>query len=157
MAQADDLLAAEKAGVGHWAEHVQAQTAANADRITVDEMNAIFTRTRLAGRDDQDRYDEAVTGYADADGSCAAVAGASQQDAAALARCRDRFDEQQPVLQAGDAAMADWRSHLAAMTRSRTHHLDDAEEIWINAWRAAPPHLRAYENAIATFRDAPDC
>lgn len=157
VGEADAVLAAAKTGVGHWAEHVQAQTDANAGRITVATMDATFARTRLAGPDDQDRYRKAVAGYEDADGSCSAVAGASNKESAALSSCRDRSKAQQPVLKAAEDAMADWRSHLAAMARSRAHHMDDAEQIWVDAWRAAPPHIQAYDKAAAAFRGAPDC
>lgn len=157
VGQADAVLAAADTGIGHWADHVQAQTDANDGRITVERMDATFARTRLAGPDDQDRYRKAAAGYADADGSCSPVAGATKKKAAALAGCQDRLDAQQPVLQAAGAAMADWKSHLAAMARSRAHHMDEAEQIWIDAWRAAPPHIKAYDKAAEAILDAPDC
>lgn len=157
VSQADEVLAAAKTGVGHWAEHVQAQTDANEGRITVDEMDDIFARTRLAGPEDQDRYRKAVSGYEDADGRCKAVSGASKRESAALSSCQDRLDAQQPMLKAAAPAMADWKSHLAAMKRSRMRHMDDAEQIWVDAWRAAPPHIEAYDTAADAFRDAPDC
>lgn len=152
----DRVLAAARTGVGHWAKHVQAQTDANAGRISVAEMDAIFSRTRLAGPDDQTRYAEALTAYRADDGSCAAVAGAPATSTATLDRCRQRDSEQRPLLKAAAPAMADWKSHLAAMARSRAHHMDDAEQIWVDAWRAAPPHIRAYQKAARGF-DAPDC
>ncbi len=155
--RADTVLAAAKTGATHWAEHVQAQTDANDGRITVAEMNAIFARTRLAGPDDQDHYRKALSAYEDDDGSCSSVDGASTKEAAALSSCRDRRDAQRPVLKAAAPAMADWKSHLAAMTRSRMHHMDDAEQIWVDAWRAAPPHIKAYEKAADAFGGAPDC
>jgi hypothetical protein len=155
--QADEVLAAAKTGVGHWAEHVRAQTDANEGRITVDKMDGIFARTRLAGPSDQDRYRKAVADYEKADGVCKAVPGATRKESAALNGCQDRLDAQQPVLKAAAPAMADWKSHLAAMRRSRMRHMDDAEQIWVDAWRAAPPHIRAYDMAAAAFRDAAHC
>lgn len=156
VADADAVLAAAKTGIGHWDEHVQAQTDANAGRITVERMDDIFARTRLAGPADQDRYRKALAAYDDAEGSCFAVAGAPAKDAATLAHCRARASAQHPVLTAAAPAMADWKSHLAAMARSRAHHMDDAEQIWVDAWRAAPPHLEAYAKAAGTY-DPPDC
>ncbi len=155
--RADDVLAAADTGIGHWADHVQAQTDANNGRITVTEMDAVFARTRLAGPDDQDRYRKALIKQEDASGSCDPEPGATKKEAAALVRCHDRSDAQQPVMKAADAAMADWKSHLAAMARSRAHHMDNAEQIWLDAWQAAPPHIRAYDKAAAAFGDAPDC
>jgi hypothetical protein len=157
VGHADAVLEAAKTGVGHWAEHVQAQTDANEGRITVDAMGDVFARTRLAGPEDQERYRKAVGGYEDAGGTCKAVAGATKKESAALRGCQDRLDAQQPVLEAAAPAMADWKSHLAAMKRSRMHHMDDAEQIWVDAWRAAPPHIKTYDMAAAAFRDAARC
>ena len=45
---------------------------------------------------------------------------------------------------------------VAAMQRSRQGHVENAQAIWIRAWRAAPKHLDPYEKATADF-DAPRC
>ena len=158
VAAADKVLAAAETGVGHWREHVQAQTDADTGRLTVVQMDAVFARTRLAGPDDQERYAKARDAYdaAAADGSCSAVADAPAKEAAAFSRCHTRAVAQRPVLEAAEPAMADWKSHLAAMARSRSHHMDDAQEIWIEAWRAAPPHIKAYDKAMEGY-DPPDC
>lgn len=88
----------------------------------------VFARTRSAGPDDLDRYRQAAAGSEDTDGSCAAAAGAAAP------------------------AMADGKSHLAAMERSRTHHVDDAKQVWIAAWRSAPTQIEAYDQPADTSR-----
>lgn len=153
---ADKVLAEAKIGVTHWAAHVQAQTDANSDKITVGQMNGKFKVTRLEGPADQSRYRKALTAYEDLKGSCKPVSGADSSVAASLGKCADRAQAQRPVLAAAAVGMADWRSHLAAMQRSRMTHVDDAEGVWLRAWRAAPPHIRAYQKAVAHF-DAPSC
>lgn len=152
----DQVLASAETGVAHWATHVQAQTDANASKITATEMEDEFKQTRLAGPVDQKRYADAVSAYEDHDGSCAAVKNASPTTKTSLARCATRSAAQQPVMKAAEAAMADWKSHLAAMQRSREGHVENAQGVWILAWRAAPEHLDPYAKAVADF-DAPRC
>ena len=53
---ADEVLDAAKTGMGHWSEHVQAQTDANSGEITIGEMEDIFQRTMKAGDEDEKRY-----------------------------------------------------------------------------------------------------
>ncbi len=153
---ADDVLAAAKVGVRHWAIHVQAQTDANAARITPKAMNALFKETRLAGPADHQRYGDALDTYEDLNGSCDKVEGASAKVADKLSDCRDRARAQKPVLAAAADGMADWKSHLAAMQRNAESHVRDAQGVWLRAWRAAPPHIKAYKKAAADF-DAPKC
>lgn len=152
----EEVLQTAKTGVQHWARHVQAQTDADARKISTTEMEGEFTQTRLAGPADQKRYADALAVYDRQDGSCAAVADASTTTKTSLARCAARSKAQQPVLAAADAAMADWKSHLAAMQRSREGHVDNAQAIWIRAWRAAPKNLDAYAEATADF-NPPRC
>jgi hypothetical protein len=153
---ADDVLAAAKPGVTHWATHVQAQTDANRKKISVGEMSALFSKTRLAGPADQRRYADARATYEDLSGSCSDVQDATPTTAAKLAKCDERARAQKPVLTAAAAGMQDWKSHLAAMQRSREGHVANPEGVWIAAWRAAPPNIRAYQKAAKKF-SAPAC
>ena len=153
---ADDVLAAAKTGVRHWAIHVQAQTDANARKISIAKMGALFKKTRLAGPADQQRYRDALSKYEDLNGSCDKVKGATASVAEKLSNCRDRAKAQKPVLAAAADGMADWKSHLAAMQRNAKTHVPHAESVWLRAWRAAPPHIKAYKKAAADF-DAPKC
>ncbi len=85
---ADEVMAAGKDGMRHWADHVQAQTDAFAGKISIKKMEGIFHRTMKAGDEDEKRYTEAVKAYHHRDGSCRAVDGASAQVAKTLARLR---------------------------------------------------------------------
>jgi hypothetical protein len=52
--------------------------------------------------------------------------------------------------------MGDWKQHLADMQRSAVEHNNDAQEIWIEAYKAAPPNINAYNKAVREFK-APKC
>ena len=74
---ADEVVREAKIGIGHWNEHVQAQTDLNAGKITGEQMGAIFTRTRLAGPADVQRYSNAVRSYARAEATCVPADGST--------------------------------------------------------------------------------
>ncbi|WP_344018986.1 hypothetical protein, partial [Microlunatus capsulatus] len=145
-----------RTGVGHWAEHVQAQTDADEQRVSVAEMDGIFARTRLAGPADLERWDDAREAHDDADGACAAVDGAAPAQTSALQRCADRDDAQRELVRAAGPAMGAWRDHLQDMMRSRMEDVPDAEQVWLDAWRAAPPAIEAFEEAERAY-DPPRC
>jgi hypothetical protein len=140
----------------HWADHVQAQTDAFAGEITVGKMEDIFDRTMKAGDEDEKRYTEAVKSYHDRDGSCRPVAGASAKVTEQLADCAKRGQAQRPVLAAAEDGMADWTKHLAEMRRSMKGKIHNPQKKWLKTWRAAPPHINAYEKAANRF-SAPRC
>jgi hypothetical protein len=153
---ADDVLEAARVGIGHWSEHVQAQTDANKGKISLAKMAAIFKRTRLDGPNDVRAYDEARDKAKDRSGSCEPPDGSPAAVEDTMGDCRKRSEAQQPVLAAAADGMGDWKSHLAAMRRSRMGHVHDAQGVWIRAWRAAPPHIKAFDRADDRF-DAPTC
>lgn len=153
----DTVLAAARTGVGHWSEHVEAQTAKNAGDISAKKMSAIFSRTRQAGPGDVGRYQQAVKQEDQQSASCAAPPGATAAVKATMARCDERSRAQRPALRAAKDAMEDWKSHLAAMQRSRSGHVHDAQQVWLRAWRAAPPHINEFRSTTSALQDAPGC
>jgi hypothetical protein len=154
---ADEVLEQAATGIGHWQTHVGAEKDAQDGRISVDERQAIFKATRLKGPADQKRYADALAAYDRVrDASCGEVEGADDEVIKTLAACQERATAQAPVLTAAAEAMGDWKSHLSAMQRSREAHVADAQDIWLEAYRAAPKNLDAYEKALQDF-DAPDC
>ncbi|MFL6025592.1 MAG: protein kinase domain-containing protein [Friedmanniella sp.] len=155
--RASDAVVRQAAvGIGHWAAHVQAQTDANAGRIPAAELQGRFKRTRLAGPADVSRYQRALAAHAAARGTCRLPPGAPADVRAAVRACSARARAQTPVLAAASAGMADWEHHLADMQRSRSGHVHNAQTVWIRTWRAAPPHIRAWQQALARLR-APHC
>jgi hypothetical protein len=152
----DRVLEAAEAGITHWSAHVAAERRAAAGKITVDERQAIFRRTRLAGPTDQQRYTEAVKDHRKITASCGEVEDADAKIRTVLAKCQKRSKAQRPVLAAAADAMRDWKNHLADMQRSREVHVQNAQGIWLEAYRAAHPHIKAYDKAVDKF-DAPRC
>jgi hypothetical protein len=152
---ADQVVREAKVGIGHWKEHVQAQTDMFAGKITGEEMGAIFTRTRLAGPADVQRYSDALRSQARAQATCEPVEGAPAEIETALTRCEKRADAQKPVLAAAEDGMGDWRGHLEDMA-SRQQYRHNAQFHWLQTWRAAPPHLNAWKRSLKEM-DAPSC
>jgi hypothetical protein len=156
VAAADEVLAAAEDGMQNWSDHVQAQTDANAGKITVAEMGDIFDRTMKAGDKDEKRYKAAVKSYKDRDGSCSEVQGASPQVTRRLARCAERKRAQEPVLEAAKDGMSDWITHLGDMRRSAQGKIHNPQQKWLRTWRAAPKNINAYDAAVDKF-SARDC
>ena len=71
--------------------------------------------------------------------------------------CSERLSALKPVMAAAADGMGDWKQHLADMRHSRMDHVADAEKIWLDAWKAAPPHIEAFDQAEKTYEDAPAC
>lgn len=153
----DRVLDQARTGVSHWSEHVQAQSDANASKITIAKMDAVFKRTRLAGPADQKRYAAALAASTSINGSCAPVAGSSARTALALQKCSQRQHDQQLLLPTAAAAMQDWKNHLAAMQSSQAGHVKDPQGVWIMAWHDAPPHIEKYQHDAAAYRAAASC
>jgi pyruvate/2-oxoglutarate dehydrogenase complex dihydrolipoamide acyltransferase (E2) component len=154
---ADEVLDEAKTGIGHWEAHVDAERRAARGDISVDDRQAIFKETRVKGPADQKRYADAQRDYERVrDAFCGKAQGADAKVAAKLSTCRERAIAQGPLMRAAAAAMGDWKSHLADMQRSREIHVDNAQAIWIEAYRAAPKNINAYEKALRDF-DAPRC
>lgn len=153
---ADKILAAAKVGIGHWSEHVQAQTDYNLGQIDAARLDKIFKRTRKAGPSDVRKYHTAVQAYDTLPDSCDAIPDAPAKLSSAMARCDDRSRAQEAVLSAAEDGMHDWAAHLRDMRRSDSGQVHDARGIWLRTWSAAPPHIRAFDRAVARFQ-APDC
>src|SRR5215210_6168595 len=91
---ADKVVTTARTGMKDWSDHIQAQTDANAGKVTMEEMDDIFDRTRKAGEEDEKQYRAALKGYEDQDGSCREVSGASAEVTERLARCAERGQAQ---------------------------------------------------------------
>ncbi len=156
---ADEVIKQGTTGVEHWAGHIQAQKDSFAGKISTEQMKAQFKATRLKGPGDQKRYDDALSAYQDLDGSCDKVKRAESVVAAALADCNKRSKAQKPLMAAADAAMKDWKAHLAFMQRNKLHRAgtpSEAQATWLRQYYAAPKNISAFNKATDKF-DAPAC
>jgi hypothetical protein len=155
---ADDVLKQARTGVQHWEAHVDAEREAAKGSISIADRQRIFKETRLQGPGDQKRYADALRAYKKVgDASCGKRKAADAKVAASLAKCQQRARAQSPVLRTAADAMDDWKQHLADMQRSRKVHVDNALQVWIEAYRSAPPNINAYEKAARAFKKAPRC
>jgi hypothetical protein len=158
---ADEVLKQGKIGVSHWIDHVQVQTDDLAGKLTAEERKARFGKTRVKGPGDVKRYAEAVDNYEAVKGSCGKVTGADSEVAATLKKCNERKKAQQPVLEATDAAMKDWKAHLKFMQFNREHPdpgaTTERQRDWMKQYRAAPTNIKAFKKADRDFKDAPSC
>jgi hypothetical protein len=155
---ADEVLEQARTGVLHWKAHVDAEREAAEGTISIAQRQRIFNETRQQGPGDQKRYAAALRAYDKVkDASCGKARGADAAVAATLARCQQRAKGQATVMRAAAAAMGDWKQHLADMQRSREVHVKDAQQVWIEAYKAAPPNINAFIKAGEEFKKAPKC
>ena len=157
---ADAVLKQGKIGVLHWIDHVDVQTDDFAGKLTAAERKARFGKTRLKGPGDVKRYDNAVDEFESLEGPCEKVKGADSAVAAALKKCNERSEAQQPLLKATDGAMKDWKAHVKFMQFNREHPDPDAagarQASWMKQYNAAPKNINAFKKADRNF-DAPSC
>lgn len=164
VSNGDALVAAARQGLSHWSTHVQAQADADKDKITADELGAIFARTRVAGNDQDTPLWARTTKAWDADensddpaGACKVPDGATTEQAAVFEKCQARADGLPAAVKAADKGMADWMTHLTHMKASRDHYVHNAQDIWIDDYDNAGPHLAAWKKADAKYGELPAC
>jgi hypothetical protein len=157
VSRAEKVVAAAGDGVSSWNSHVQARTDMLNGRMSVSEMDDMWERTRLAGPVGQQRFRDALDSY-DAKSSCDDLRSSSQAGQAS-AGCVARFDTAAKAVDAAEAAMKDWKSHLDNMAAYAAGEMtrDEAQTRWVRAWRDAPVHIKAYEKAREALSDAPPC
>jgi len=157
---ADEVLKKGETGVLHWIDHVQVQTDAFAGKLTDEERKTQFAKTRVKGPGDLKHYEDALEAYEDLEGSCDTVDGAESTVAAALKKCNERSEAQQPVLKATDAGMDDWKAHVRFMQYNKEHPDPDAaadrQSEWMKQYRGAPKNIKAFKKATEDF-EAPKC
>lgn len=158
LAGAQQVVKAARPGVSDWSAHVQARTDMFAGRISVEEMDATWKRTRLAGPGDQQRFHAALRSY-HAPTGCDHLGGVPQADRAVADRCVTRARAADRAVAAATAAMGDWKSHLDNMASYAHGGMSSAQaqSMWVSAWRSAPRNISAYEHARAALSSAPAC
>lgn len=157
VAQSESVLQAAGEGVDHWRQHVQAQTDLTLGRNTEAETKAIWKRTKLPGPSDVAKYETARSGHKAVADACKAVVAATSQQAEQLKLCRARLEKVRVALTGADLAMGDWADHLADMRKSASGHVHNAQEVWLDTWRAAPPNLEKYASAMDTLAKTKSC
>jgi hypothetical protein len=145
-------------GVGHWRRHVKARTDMLEGRISEKRMHAIWARTKAAGPGDQKRFDEAMRA-SDRLSRCGRMRGVPATDRTMADHCRERARAATRALSSGEAAMKDWRVHLANMAKYAHNKMSAsmAQDRWVRAWRNAPKNISRFRAARATLNGAPRC
>ncbi len=156
---ADAAIAAGGIGVQHWQDHLGAQSNLAAGRWTLSRTAAVWTRTRLAGPADVDRFTAAYRSYRQVGDDCAAVARVSGTYHARAVDCAKAQRAADRTVEAIRAVLDDWAHHLRRMADFRDGDLAavQAQDMWIHAWRAAPPALDNLAAARTALARAPGC
>ncbi len=141
---ADKVLAVGRHGMRHWSEHLQAQTDAFAGKITVGKMDDIFDRTRKAGDQDENRYTKRSSP------TTANTAHAAPSEVLAPSSATNW-----PVAPSGHGPSGPcsprrrtgWRTgrSISANEALKAGRDSQSPEEWLQTWRAAPPHIKAYK------------
>lgn len=158
VAQAEQVVSAAHTGVDHWSAHVQARTDWLRGRISESEMHKVWDRTKFAGPGDQKRFGSAMSNYS----SKLRCDGLDEVDAAhagAARKCMARSGNATQAVATARTAMGDWDSHLKHMASFANGGMTSgqAQRMWVEAWRAAPSQISAYDKASAALAKAPSC
>jgi hypothetical protein len=148
-------------GVAHWATHVQARTDMLSGVISPERMAALWKRTRLAGPADQRRFGTALAGYDSSGQQCSegALEAAATEQPDEAEDCLARFAGATEAVQAAELAMGDWEHHLDMMAEFAAGGMtaDEAQRMWVRAWRTAPTNINAYQRGRRAVARAPAC
>jgi hypothetical protein len=158
LERAEKVVTAASLGVKHWSIHVQSRTDMLQGRMSVTMMDAMWKRTRLAGPADQQRFHAALDSYQPTS-ACAKLATLHKVDETRAHDCATRYADASQAVGAAKAAMADWKSHLDNMAAFAANRMTaaQAQTLWVEAWRNAPPHIHAYQTARTALEKAPAC
>jgi hypothetical protein len=162
---ATSLRTAERAiqvagiGVHHWQDHVRARTDMLKGRISVKRMEAIWARTQAAGPRDQQRFKKMLQARGEPTECSRRTPGMSPTARKVAAHCRQRSRAATRALSSAEAAMNDWKVHLANMAKFAHNKMSAsmAQGRWVKAWRNAPKNISAYRTARAALAKAPAC
>ncbi|MFC7625707.1 hypothetical protein ACFQU4_35560 [Microlunatus sp. GCM10028923] len=157
VALAESVLAAAGDGVGHWREHVQAQTDLSLGRTEEDEAEKIWKRTRQAGASDVAKYQTAKSGRKADGNACRPVADAEDDQVEQLKMCQARLSKVTSALTNADLAMKDWQRQLEELKDADEDNLHDYEDSWLDTWRKAPKNLDRYSSAMDTLAKTKSC
>jgi hypothetical protein len=158
VSRAARTVKAARQGVQNWSDHVQARTDMLEGRMSMDTMDAIWTRTKKAGPADQERFRKALDAY-DAPSACTKVKDVPAADRSMAQRCTQRSEAANRAVRSAKAAMRDWEVHLANMAKFADGDMSAAmaQGRWVAAWRNAPSNINAYREAREALDKAPAC
>ena len=146
-------------GVSHWKSHVQARSDMLEGRISMKEMDSVWARTQAAGPLDQKRFRQALRASGQPSKCDLRISDMSPADRQLAAHCVQRSRSATRALSSAEAAMKDWRVHLANMAKFANNKMSAsmAQGRWVKAWRNAPKKISAFRTARDALNEAPTC
>jgi Mrp family chromosome partitioning ATPase len=150
-AQAAPLQAAA-ASVQQWQVHVAAMNQLVAGRITLDQANAFWERTRVRAAQKVHRFQNADATYTAGRYSCRTPAAARNTDVnlAALSACQRNIAQREDALRAARAAINTWHHHVMDMNMLRAGVMSPAHalHLWRKYWKHGVAELSAYHTQL---------
>ncbi len=151
QAQAEPLGAAAKS-IDQWQVHVSAMNQLVAGKITLDQANAFWNKTRKHAAHNVRRFQRADKAYADGDHSCPMVVTAANNEGSltALSDCRREIAQREDVLKAARAAIATWHDHVMDMNMMRNGSMSPtrALQLWNKYWKLGVSELKDYRSQL---------
>lgn len=145
----------------NWRLHYEASLDLNADEITIDEANEIWAETKANGAAAVAAFATAEAAYLQVQGGCAGLddrAGSpTAEQRATIEACTVRGEALAGLIEAATAVNTQWDEHVQMMAAKATFDPTEYLHEWHRDVEAAPPVMAAYERAVATFEEAPDC
>jgi Mrp family chromosome partitioning ATPase len=151
-AQSEPLRTAASS-LNQWQVHVDAMNQLVAGKITLDQANAFWERSRVQAARKIDRFHSADDAYTAGQDDCRTPPAASNADVAALAACQHSIAERDSVLRAARVAIGTWHHHVMDMNQMRAGNLSPARavQLWNNSWQDGMAELDKYR---ALLREA---
>jgi Mrp family chromosome partitioning ATPase len=151
QAQAEPLGAAAKS-IDQWQVHVSAMNQLVAGKITLDQANAFWNKTRKHAAHNVRRFQRADQAYTGGDHSCPMVMTAANNEGSltALSDCRREIAQREDVLKAARAAIATWHDHVMDMNMMRNGSMSPtrALQLWNKYWKLGVSELKDYRSQL---------
>jgi Mrp family chromosome partitioning ATPase len=141
-------LDAAAESLDQWQVHIAAMNQLVAGRITLDQANAFWERTRLQAAQKIHRFHDADDTYTAVQYSCRAPAFARNADTnlPTLSACRRDIAQRDDTIQAARVAINTWHHHVMDMNMLRAGDMSPARalRLWDKYWRQGVAELDDY-------------
>jgi len=145
-------LETAKKSLHQWQTHVAAMNQLVAGKITLDQANAFWERTRIQAAHKVHRFHRADSAYRSGQHSCRTPGTERTADAglAALTACQHDIAQRNDALQAARVAIDTWHHHVIDMNRLRAGTLSPARavQLWNKYWKQGAAQLRHYRTQL---------
>lgn len=154
----DALLSAQRDAATHWGQHVGAQTALDAKRITPAQAKKQWAASKAFGPSDLAASSAAETAYRAAGRSCRTPATAVAESRSEAAEACSTFAAGQArTIGLGRTVVKQWSTHLDMMARKAEINHEEYMTTWTGMVKAAQPPLTALDSAARSLGAAPEC